>query len=159
MEVILIMKCTFCGAELNDDAMFCTECGRAIEAAPAEPAEAFVKAEKDPGKILGIIALILGIVAIALPIIALPTFCCCSIYVILIAEVISFVCAVVGIILGVLGSKKSAAAGYKNMLAKIGMILSIVSAALVALALVLVVIFLVIYILIVVLAAGGSAVL
>ena len=151
------MKCTFCGAELNDDAMFCTECGRAIEAAPAEPAEAFVKAEKDPGKILGIIALILGIVAIALPIIAIPTFCCCGWILILVAEVISFVCAIAGIILGVLGSKKSAAAGYKNILAKIGMILSIVSAALVALALVLVVIFLVIYILIVVLAAGGSA--
>ena len=134
------MKCTFCGAELNDDVMFCTECGRAVEATPAEPAEAFVKADKDPGKIFGIISLILGILAIVFPILFTPCCCCCSTYGIIfiaIAEVIAFIMAIAGIILGALGSKKSKAAGYKNTLATIGLILSIISAALAVIAIVL----------------------
>ena len=157
MEVILIMKCTFCGAELNDDVMFCTECGRAVEAAPAEPTEAFVKADKDPGKVLGIIAMILGIVAVVLPILCSP--CCCCGYgtiVFVAAELVAFICAVAGLILAVLASKKSKAAGYKNGLAKLGLILSIVSLIFVAIIVVLVIVLIVLYIALIALGMGTS---
>ena len=131
------MKCTFCGAELNDDVMFCTECGRAVEATPAVSANAAVKADKDPGKVLGLIAMILGIVSAAMSLIFLPFVCCYGLG--LMGYVVSFALAVAAIILGAIGSKKSKAAGYKNVMATVGLILGIVFAGIVALVVALVV--------------------
>ena len=137
MEVILIMKCTFCGAELNDDIMFCTECGRAVEATPAEPAEAIVKSDKNPGKVPGIISLVLGIVSFVFPM-----------------SIVTFVSAIVAVILGNIASKKSLEAGYKNTTAKIGMILGIVEIVLEVLASLLLIAIVVLYILAFVILAG-----
>ena len=138
MEVILIMKCTFCGAELNDDVMFCTECGRAVEAAPAEPAEAFVKAEKNPGKILGLVAMLLAIASIVLPVLSIG--CSCIPYVGALAMgIIDFLCliiAIVGLILAIVAKKKSKAAGHKNAMATVALILSIIHLAFVVIGIV-----------------------
>ena len=131
------MKCTFCGAELNDDVMFCTECGRAVEATSAEPAEAIVKSDKNPGKVPGIISLVLGIMSLVLPM-----------------SIVTFVSAIVAVILGSIASKKSIAAGHKNTTAKIGMILGIVEIVLEVLASLLLIAIVVLYILAFVILAG-----
>lgn len=117
------MKCTFCGAELNDDAVFCTECGRAVEIA-AEP----VKPEKNPGKIFGIISFALAAVAL----IAYLPCSCCGIFSIA-PSCIAIILAVVAFIFAIIGNKKSKAAGHKNALAKAALIIAIVTLALIVL--------------------------
>ena len=125
MEVIFVMKCKFCGAELSDDAVICTECGKEV-INTAEPVA--VKSDVNPGKGLGIVAMILGIAAFALPLISSP--CLCIPYlgwlVMGIIDFIAFLCPIAGLLLAIVASKKSKAAGHNNVMAKIGMILSIV---------------------------------
>ena len=126
------MKCTFCGAELNDDAVFCTECGRAVEIA-SEPA----KPEKNPGKVLGIISMILGILA--------PVVYCASCS---LASIVAVPFALVSFILALIGKKKSKAAGYKNGMAKVGLILSLLTIILaIIVALILIALFVIFYVL------------
>ena len=95
------MTCKNCGMEQEEGVAFCTSCGAPMTAevpVPQKPAE-------DPGKTMGLVSLIVGIASIVLG---------------------NFAASVVGIILSSLAQKKSAAAGYQNKSAKIGLILSIV---------------------------------
>jgi len=119
MEVFL-MLCKNCGNEIADGNLFCNNCGAAVEAASAEEvvaaqpevvAEAVPEVTTDPGKTMGIISLICGIASLVLP--CIP----CLGY-------LSFVPIVLGIVFGFIGMKKSKAAGFKNTLALVGIILS-----------------------------------
>ena len=101
------MTCKNCGTELEEGVAFCSNCGAQVPAAPnptytVEPQ----RAATDPGKGLGIVSLILGIVSMVS--LGFPA------------------ASVVGIILGSIGKKKSAEAGFANGPAKIGTILSII---------------------------------
>ena len=101
------MKCTFCGAELNDKTYFCTECGRAIESAPEYE---FVKTDKKAGKTLGIVSLVLGIVSVVLLLFSLVNICCClgtMSPIAMITNLVSFALAVPGVIIASIASKKA----------------------------------------------------
>ncbi|MBR6514086.1 MAG: zinc-ribbon domain-containing protein [Clostridia bacterium] len=121
------MICKNCGALIEDEITVCPECGTAVE----ENEGGEIVAAKDPGKALGIISLILGIVGV----VASPCTCTCF------GGFLPFVASIVGIILGVIGGKKSTAAGFSNKLAKIGMILSIVGVVLFVALLIVIIIF------------------
>ncbi|MBR5515816.1 MAG: zinc-ribbon domain-containing protein [Clostridia bacterium] len=128
------MICKNCGNEVVDGASFCAACGSSVEYENEETVRADsyeqvnvevegvdaadVPAEvQDPGKTMGIVSLILGIVSI------LSSCCsaaCCLGY-------ISPTFAIAGIIVGILGKKKSAEVEINNKMALVGMILSIVS--------------------------------
>lgn len=73
----------------------------------------------DPGKGLGIAALVLGICSLFFGII-------CNCTCLGLGSIVSVITAIVGLILGILANKKSAAVGIKNKKAKVGIILSIV---------------------------------
>ena len=138
------MKCTFCGAELNDKTYFCTECGRAIESAPEYE---FVKTDKKAGKTLGIVSLVLGIVSVVLLLFSLVNICCClgtMSPIAMITNLVSFALAVPGVIIASIASKKAKAAENKNVMAKVGMILSLIPIVLVGLAVLIAIILLII---------------
>lgn len=88
-----------------------------VDAQPSQP-------EKDPGKGLGIAALVLGIFAILF-----GTICSCLAA--CLGGFLPLVCGIAGIVLGAIGYKKSKAAGFSNKLALIGMIISIVAVVLI----------------------------
>ena len=94
------MTCKNCGMEQQEGVAFCTNCG-----APTTTEVAAPQQTADPGKGLGTASLIVGIISIVLG---------------------NPVASVVGIILGSMGKKKSAAVGVKNGSANIGVILSII---------------------------------
>ncbi|MBQ7416075.1 MAG: hypothetical protein IJW14_03435 [Oscillospiraceae bacterium] len=75
-----------------------------------------------PGKGLGIAGMILGIISLV--------FCCCT-------EYISIPCAVVGLILSIIGLSSAKKAGMKNGCAVAGIVCSAISLVLVTIALVL----------------------
>ena len=103
------MICKVCGMEV-ESGEFCPHCGAQMEI----PVNTTVE---DPGKKLGLIALILGICALVL-----GSACSCSCA--LLGSLLPGAAAIVGIVLGIMGMKKSSAAGCKNTLALIGIILS-----------------------------------
>ncbi len=141
------MICPTCGAQLNDGLKFCTQCGTPLqvaeapvvetpvvetpvyeapvqetpvyEAAPVyeaptyESAPAYeAPAATDPGAGLGKTSKILGIIGIV-------TSCCGF----------GSILAIVALILGIIGGKKSKGAGFENASAKTGLILGIVGIA------------------------------
>ena len=146
------MFCKYCGVENPEGASFCKVCGSALTAAPEieasaqpvddTPVEPFVETPvepsaapategetapkitaKDPGKGLGIAALVLGIVGLVFG--SFCSCCCCA----LIADpfipgCVALVCGIVGLILGIIAMKKSKTAGFKNTSARVGAILS-----------------------------------
>ena len=79
---------------------------------------------EDPGQKLGTISLILGIVGLAVGSICSCLFAC-------LGGILPLAAAIVGIVLGKQAQDKSAAAGFENKRAKIGMILSIVATAII----------------------------
>lgn len=137
------MTCPTCGAQLNEGLKFCTQCGTPLQVAEAPVAEAPVvetpayeapayeapayeaapvyeasaqaapvyeaPAATDPGAGLGKTSKILGIIGIV-------TSCCGF----------GSVLAIVALILGIVGGKKSKGAGFENASAKTGLILGIV---------------------------------
>lgn len=117
------MFCDKCGSILNENGT-CPVCGAeaqettVLEETPV--VETTVEPAKDPGKVLGIVSLILGIVSLVVGALCscITTGCGAPIFVIV---------SIVGIVLGALGMKKSKAAGFKNTLAMIGLIISIVA--------------------------------
>lgn len=121
------MNCKNCGMETEEGAAFCTNCGTPVAAPQPEPipepkaVPAPKQAAADPGKALGIVSLILGIVSMVS--LGFPA------------------ASVVGIILGSIGKKKSAEAGFVNSPAKIGTILSIIGLVLFVLAMVVYVVY------------------
>lgn len=68
-------NCPKCNAELNDDVVFCTECGEALEVVEAPKAEVVAEApKKKTSLILGIVSLVLTfipVIGFAYPITAL----------------------------------------------------------------------------------------
>ena len=108
------MFCRNCNAQNLPNARECVACGT-----PLDPIY-----KSDPGKALGIVSLILGAVALAL-------CSCCYSMIYCFYGVGPLILAVVAAVLGFLSVKKSKAAGYKNVLGKIGLILGIVALAIV----------------------------
>ena len=130
------MTCPTCGAQLNEGLKFCTQCGTPLQVAEAPVAEAPVvetpayeapayeapayeaapvyeaPAATDPGAGLGKTSKILGIIGIV-------TSCCGF----------GSVLAIVALILGIVGGKKSKGAGFENASAKTGLILGVVGIA------------------------------
>ena len=128
------MICKVCGTEV-DAGNACAVCGTMAEAAEMEVVETVETVEtvececeaapaKNPGKVLGIVALILGILAILLSLMCscLGCFLGGSLCVSLLNP--SLLVGIGGLICGIIGSKKSKAAGFKNTLALVGTILS-----------------------------------
>ena len=109
------MYCNKCGNNVADGLAYCDVCGAELNADSYADEVLDVSPATDPGKTLGIVALILGIVAL------LTSFVCTG----LCTFFIPLGCAIAGIIVAVIGMKKSKQAGFKNTLALIGMILSI----------------------------------
>ena len=99
-----LTRCDVCGAEMTVNETSYEE--TAIDTAPA----------KNPGKVLGIIALVVSILSVV------TVFICngaCTFF-------IPAIFAIAGIILGIVGMVVSKKAGYKNGLALFGLILSII---------------------------------
>jgi hypothetical protein len=124
------MFCPNCGAQNADNAPFCANCGSRFEqqapaaptyappAAPAyaptgyAPAGGYTPAPvSNPGKGLGVAAMILGIISLVL---------WCTVYV-------SIFTSIVGLILGAIGLKKSKDAGMGNGMAVAGLVTSIIA--------------------------------
>ena len=129
------MRCKFCGSELPEDTTICPDCGMNLvsESLSEQKIETIHDDDsgKDPGKVLGLIAMILGIVAAGLALISCG--CCCCTYTMLLGIItmgISVIAGIVGFILGLIASSKSKAAGFKNTNATLGIILSIAAIAL-----------------------------
>lgn len=106
--------CIKCGAELEDDAVFCDECGTRLASAPRENADEQLNQIKpdsaEPKKkqsVMGIVSLCMGIIGfLTLGTLYLPE--------------------ILGIILGILGRRdKTAKSGF----ATAGLILSLLAAA------------------------------
>lgn len=134
------MICRNCGNELAPGANVCPNCGTPVATQAQEqttaqaPEQTTAQAQPTyypttnaptPGKVQGIIALVAGILSVLLS--------CCIPYV-------SLPLAVVGIILGILGNKQAKAAGEKNTLAFVGIIISAVAIAISVIMLILVIV-------------------
>ena len=142
------MNCKNCGAFFADGEAFCPNCGCPVVnsqpnpnytqpgtnyqqtnqqpyqqpgASYQQPTTPYVQynyqpvqsANTDPGYTLGIVSFILGIASLVTNILVVPS--------------------IVGLILGIMASKKSKEAGFKNTYATVGTVLSSVSLGLVAL--------------------------
>lgn len=119
------MYCKNCGNP-NAEGRFCDVCGAEITSEPiVVDAQNVVDTENvinntpvvDPGKTLGKIGMILGIIGAILSVVC----CIFNVY------GICFPFGVAGLILSIIGSKKSKAVGITNKNAKIGLILSIIA--------------------------------
>ena len=123
------MFCEKCGNPLTEEGV-CQAC--AANEQPAEIIEETIVEEtiveeaavevpqKNPGKAMGIISMILGIVS-------LLGGSVCSCLLACLGGFPSLIGAVVGIILSIIGMKKSKAAGCKNTMAVVGLILNILT--------------------------------
>lgn len=103
------MFCKKCGKEIPDGSAVCPECG--------ENLNTYVKVEEpvNPGRTLGVTSLILGAAALATQVLGNTS-------------ILTFPAAIAGIICALIAMSKSKAADMKCSSAKIGIILSIVSA-------------------------------
>ena len=150
------MKCNVCGKEVAEGLRFCDVCGAELEAPKAEPTPVAEPApvvepvttpvdnkpeqpKKNPGNGLGLASLIVGIASIVVTSIL---WCVCgTMMLFFVPPIVQIICGIVGLILAVIGMKKSKAAGMKNVMAIIGLILgilSVVSAVLATIAMILI---------------------
>lgn len=142
------MFCPYCGAQNADHSKFCAGCGArlveeqqvisepqqpAVEYPPRQPAyqqpayqppyyqqsvyqqpmyPAYPQPVPVPGKGLGVAGMVLGIISLV--------FTCCT-------EYISIPCAVIGLILSVVGLSKAKKAGMKNGCAVAGIVCTCIS--------------------------------
>lgn len=124
------MFCPNCGAQNADNAPFCANCGSRFEQAPAAPvAPGYtpvgvppVAPVANPGKGMGITSMVLGILAILL--------LCTSL------TWVAIGCAIVGVILGAMGMKKSKEVGMSNGMGIAGLVCSIIALALCVIAII-----------------------
>ena len=109
------MFCENCGNTLDENGVcpVCTgEETTFVDTVPLDPVE-------DPGKTLGIVALILGILGLVTSIV-----CCCLLCGI--GTLLGIPLSIAGLILGILAMKKSKEVGLQNTIGMVGMIISIV---------------------------------
>ncbi|MBQ7379478.1 MAG: hypothetical protein IJW70_07380 [Clostridia bacterium] len=145
------MKCSYCDTELTENELTCPNCGKSVnenEAPVAEENEsnsAEVVAQENPGKKLGIVAMILGIASVALFLIGFLGCCCTYGISILITGVIALAAAVVALVLSIKAKSKSKAAGQKNAFAIVGLICSLCSIVFVVVVSVVILVLLLIY--------------
>ena len=112
------MFCKNCGNEVEKDA-FCSICGAPLEDESVSEVMDYTPTT-NPGKGMGIAALILGIIGVVIGGTCSCIFATCG-------GGLPLIGAVVGIVLGVIGLSQSKKAGYSNTPALIGLILSIVA--------------------------------
>lgn len=98
--------CQKCGKEISETAAVCIHCGEAIKT--AESVNTVIK--NNPGKGFGIASMILGICSLCIP-------------------YVGILGAIVGLILGVIGKKKSLEAGMPSGMATAGIVMSIIALA------------------------------
>lgn len=99
--------------------MFCKNCGNSFEGSICPNCGTQMT---DPGKGLGVASLVLGICGLVFGILC-PCLAAC------LGAILPLALSITGLILGILGKNKSAAAGFSNGPAKVGFILSIVALA------------------------------
>ena len=126
------MYCASCGTENTENNTFCSNCGASLTpAVEAEPVAAPVapetpvytaQVEQQPAKKdgMGIASLVLGILGL-LGNTVCNCLCGC------IGGAPSFIMSIIGLVLGIMSNNKAKAAGTKNQLAFVGMILSVVA--------------------------------
>ena len=131
------MLCKICNTENQPGATFCENCGATFEL-EAQVTESFSEEiscpDADPGKKLGLISMILGIVACVGMIAPCLTTMCIFIpfanfivpFISIFLFIITLGSVVGGFVTGLIALKKSKAAGCKNTMAIVGIILSIV---------------------------------
>ena len=124
------MYCEKCGSKITGGA-FCSTCGAPINVKAPYSSQHEIenisaeiqhvdKVSGDPGKAMGTAALVLGIVGVAIGTVCSCMFAC-------LGGIIPLACAIVGLVLGCKAMKQSKLAGYNNMKAMTGVILSIVA--------------------------------
>jgi hypothetical protein len=120
------MFCTKCGSTLSENGV-CPVCDVPVSD-PINPELVFDQppATSDPGKGLGITSMVLGIISVL----------SCTIFSCVAGTGVGGPLGIVGLILGVLGKKKSNAAGFSNGMATAGNITSIISIVLFALSII-----------------------
>lgn len=118
------MFCKNCGKENPDSNVICEGCGASL----TEEVVVTVAGDttEDPGKKFGLISLITGAASVVLTILCSISscFCTCLAVITIPLGIVAFVCAIVGIVLGVMAIKKSKAVGLKNKMAIIGIVCS-----------------------------------
>ena len=113
------MVCRNCGAQLPENATFCQNCGTAVmPAQPVYQAPIPVAPVTVPGKGQGVASMVLGIISLVL-------FC---------IWYIALPCAIIGLVLGAVGSSKAKKAGMKNGMATAGIVMSCIALGLALLA-------------------------
>ena len=121
------MICSKCGAECPPQTMFCTSCGASLENNQAQPQPQpptqpgapvynpapypYVAPINVPGKGLGVASMVLGIISLVL-------FC---------FWFISIPCALISLILGIVGLSKAKSAGMNNGMAVAGIVCSAIA--------------------------------
>lgn len=98
------MICPNCGTNNAEGVAFCANCGAAMQAAPVQPQ----MPAKNPGKGLGVAAMVLGIIGQLL---------------------FPLILGILALILGAIGLSKSKNVGMKNGMAVAGIVLGIIAIA------------------------------
>ena len=116
------MFCTKCGSTLNENG-YCPICDAPVSD-PIDPELIFEQPPvgSNPGLGLGIAGMVLGILSV------LSLICCCTCltYSVFIVPVLAGLFGTIGLILSLMGKKKSQSAGFSNAFALVGLITSIV---------------------------------
>ena len=140
------MFCKQCGAQNEEDSVFCAECGTALNTTDADAdfkedleyaKELLQKSSdedvKDKGKTFGIISLCAGGAAVLLSLVLLVGGCCCSFCcgaismpVVAFVLIIPALLGVAGVIMGIVGMVLSKKSGAKSTLSLLGLLVSIV---------------------------------
>ena len=111
------MICRNCGTDCPEGAMNCVTCGAPlyVEQQQYYAQQPMQQPTGVPGKGLGVAGMVLGIISLV--------FICFVPYV-------ALICAIVGLILSIVGMAKAKGAGMKNGMAVAGLVCSIISLAL-----------------------------
>lgn len=141
------MFCTKCGSSLSENGI-CPVCDVPVHN-PINPELILEQppAASNPGKGLGIAGMILGIISLVF-----NTVCAC-----LGGSILGAPLSVIGLILSIIGKKKSKAAGCSNGMATAGLVMNLISVIIVALAILAIVVYFA-FIVVAALMTGSAAV-